>query len=184
VTTTKSRRNPAAIVVLGCRVGRDGAPSHALARRIHWAGVAYAAGLGDVVIASGGRAWGDHVEALVIARELEAAGVPRAAIHPELSSLTTAENAIFSARIARSLGVREVLCVTCMWHAPRAVECFERVSLTARALPAPGPPVSALVRARRAVHESVSRRLDAWHLGRVLDGDAAEPHPFLVGGDG
>jgi uncharacterized SAM-binding protein YcdF (DUF218 family) len=182
VTSPGRGRSGAAIVVLGCRVERDGRPSSALGRRIHWASVAFAAGLGDVVIASGGRAWGSHVEGTCIARELEAAGVPSASVYPELCSLTTAENALFSSRIARDLGLEAVLVTTCSWHVRRAVVCFERVGLVARPLGAEPPPAGGLVKLRRTVHEVVSLRLDAWHLRRMLASeDALSPFDHAAG---
>jgi uncharacterized SAM-binding protein YcdF (DUF218 family) len=104
-------------------------------------------------------------------------------VYPELSSLTTAVNAIFSRRIARELGITEVVVTTCAWHAPRAVACFERVGMVARPLRAEPPPSGPFVRARRMVHELVSTRLDRWHLDRVC-ARPGEPHPFghAVGG--
>jgi len=178
VTITKTGRT-AAIVVLGCRVERNGSPSSALERRLHWAAAAHRAGLGDVVVPSGGRAWGSHVEALVMARALESLGVPTSAIFPELSSLTTAENAVFSSRLLASLRATRALVVTCDWHAARALAGFRRATLSAEAMPVPTPTAAMPVRARRLVHEAISRRLDAWHLDRVFA--SREPHPFVQG---
>jgi uncharacterized SAM-binding protein YcdF (DUF218 family) len=86
-----------AIVVLGCRVLPSGRPTTAAARRAARAAQAYLEGVAPHIIASGGRRWGGAIEAEALRKELVRAGVPEGAVTRELWSLTTHENAIFSA---------------------------------------------------------------------------------------
>lgn len=140
-----------AIVVLGCKVGSDGIASQALLRRIDLAARAFSAEMAPRIIASGGRRWGEHIEAVVIKRELVARGVPPAIIDLELCSLSTAENCWFTAEL---LGRRRrVLLATCAWHMSRAARNFRRVGIDASAPPAawlttPPPTIGRRVRER------------------------------------
>src|SRR5689334_13411682 len=88
-----------AIVVLGCRILPTGRPSPPAARRAMAAARAYEQGVAPIIVASGGRRWGTHVEARVLRQELCRRGVPEAAVVEELCSLSTYENAIFSAAV-------------------------------------------------------------------------------------
>jgi uncharacterized SAM-binding protein YcdF (DUF218 family) len=130
-----------AVVVLGCAVwldarGRLG--SGALSRRLDAAARAYADGAGSptVVVASGGRRWGDAVEADVMALELRSRGVPERAVVRERCSLSTAENARFSAAILARRGIRQAAIVTCAWHLARATALFRRAGVDVVAIPA------------------------------------------------
>ena len=143
-----------AIVVLGCAIRSTGAPSAALARRIALAHQAFAHRVAPRVIASGGRRWGDHVEAVVIAQQLVALGVPEAAIVMELCSLSTRENCWYTAELLHTLGAHRALIATCAWHLPRALGNFERLGVTA--VPPPPawldtPPASLGLRLRERV---------------------------------
>lgn len=162
-----SASNNDAIVVLGCRVESSGQLSPTLARRAAWAAVAFEAQLARWVVPSGGRRWGDHVEAEQLALFLEHRGVPRADILPELYSLTTAENAVFSAKILRRAGVRRALIVTCNWHMKRALACFRAVGVEALPLPVPTPPSTLAAWTFRRAHELFSAQLDAWTIERL-----------------
>lgn len=176
---------PDAIVVLGCRVEPDGALSPTLRRRADWAGVAYASGLGRWVVASGGRRWGEHVEAERVASHLAGRGVPSDALVPELLSLTTAENAIFCAQLLESVGARRALLVTCEWHMARALACFRSVGVDALPLPVLAAPSGLWTRAYRRGHEVVSSRLDAWSLRRVQGVRGRRgAHPFDAASEG
>lgn len=117
-----------AIVVLGCTL-RGGEPSRALARRIDLGARAFSAGLAPCVIASGGRRWQGEVEAVAMRRALSERGVDDHAIHMELCSLTTRDNAHFSALLMRKWGARRALVATCPWHLPRARRDFERCGI-------------------------------------------------------
>jgi uncharacterized SAM-binding protein YcdF (DUF218 family) len=77
-----------------------------------------------VVVVSGGRRWGEAVEADAMACELVARGVPSRAIVRERCSLSTRENARFTAEVLARRGTRAATLVTCSWHLPRAVALF------------------------------------------------------------
>ncbi len=53
----------------------------------------------------------------------------------EAESHNTYENALFSSRLLKGLGIGEILLVTHAWHMPRAREAFEQAGL--RVIPAP-----------------------------------------------
>ena len=134
---------PAAIVVLGCRVRLDAAerlsPS-ALARRVEMGARTYLQ-RGDartVIVVSGGRRWGDEVEADAMARELTLRGVPAGAIVRERCSLSTRENARFAAELLGRRGARGAVLVTCPWHMARAVALFSRAGVAVEAVAAAG----------------------------------------------
>lgn len=174
-----SSASPDAIVVLGCRVETTGDLSLTLRRRANWAEVAYRTGLGRFIVTSGGRRWGDHVEADRLRAYLVDRGVPDASIHAELLSLTTAENAVFCGEVLARIGARRALLVTCDWHMPRALACFRTVGVDALPLPVPPAPADLWTRIRRRGHEVVSTRLDAWTLRRMQRvRSAAGGHPF------
>jgi len=161
-------READAIVVLGCRVEDDGELSHAAARRAQGALELFEVGRAPTIVTSGGKRWGGAVEALAFAEQLIAWGVPRAAVYPELSSLTTAENAAYSvALVSRLVGRRpRIEVVTCAWHLPRALESFRRFDADVDGLGVEPPPPTALVSWARVVREAVSRRLDRVAHGR------------------
>jgi uncharacterized SAM-binding protein YcdF (DUF218 family) len=125
-----------AIVVLGCRVCLDHegrlVPG-ALARRLDAGARTYLrrADPRTVVIVSGGRRWGSVVEADVMARELVIRGVPPRAIVRERCSLSTRENARFTAEVLGRRGTNEAAIVTSAWHMPRAVVLFSRAGVIA-----------------------------------------------------
>jgi uncharacterized SAM-binding protein YcdF (DUF218 family) len=125
-----------ALVLLGCRVGQ-GPLVGAGGRRVRRTAEAYHAGLGRVVLVTGGREWGGELEANMMARALRQQGVPDAVLHLERRSLTTLENARYSAPVLAELGVKTVGLVSCDWHMRRALWCFRRVGVKAEPLPAP-----------------------------------------------
>jgi uncharacterized SAM-binding protein YcdF (DUF218 family) len=136
-----------AIVVLGCAVRLDAAGCLApgtLARRVDAAARAYLATAPEigVVVVSGGRRWGTAVEADVMARELVARGVPPSAIVRERCSLSTRDNALFSAALLARRGLSRAAIVTSAWHLPRALSLFSRAGVEGEAVAAeaPGPP--------------------------------------------
>jgi uncharacterized SAM-binding protein YcdF (DUF218 family) len=143
---SNARREPCAdaIVVLGCavRLDQDGrlGPG-ALRRRIDAAADAYHLRANDrtVVVASGGRRWRGGVEADVMARELILRGVPDRVVIRERCSLTTQDNARFSAGILERRGVKGAAIVTCAWHLPRAIDSFARAGLATEPLGARDP---------------------------------------------
>jgi uncharacterized SAM-binding protein YcdF (DUF218 family) len=130
-------------VVLGCRVRLDGRGklgAGVLRSRVETAAGAYGqrARVGTVVVvASGGRTWGGSREAEVIAHELAARGVPRHVIAIETRSLTTRDNARFSAQILAGRGIDRAWVVTSDWHLARAVALFRRAGIWAVGIGAP-----------------------------------------------
>lgn len=161
------REEADAIVVLGCRVLPSGRPTTAAARRAARAAAAYLDGVAPHVIASGGRRWGQLIEADVLHRELLRGGVPEGSITRELWSLTTHENAIFSAEMLRRLGAYRVAVVTCDWHADRAIANFRAAGVNAWPLPSTGIRRSIMGRAYRFGHERICRWLDARAMERA-----------------
>jgi uncharacterized SAM-binding protein YcdF (DUF218 family) len=159
---------PDVIVVLGCRIGLGGEPGPAAARRIDRAARAFFELGPRAVIASGGRRWeaGSSVdggtttverntvaEADAFAAALVRRGVDRDTVIRELCSLSTIENAWYSAELLREGGFERPAVVTCDWHMTRAIACFARVGVRALALPAPTEPLSVVKTAARHFHE-------------------------------
>lgn len=153
-----------ALVVLGCPVtaGRLLPPA---ARRVARAAQAYRDGLAPYVVASGGGCWDGTVEADEFARELMAEGVPERALLLERHSRNTRQNAAFTAKLLRPLGLSRVGVVSCDWHLPRALLCFARAGLDAHPVPAASPALSRRRRALRQLHE-----LGAWFCDWALAG--------------
>jgi uncharacterized SAM-binding protein YcdF (DUF218 family) len=69
------------------------------------------------------------VEADGMADALAALGIPVRAIVRERASLTTRDNARFTAASCARREIRRVAIVSCGWHLPRAVMCFEAEGL-------------------------------------------------------
>ncbi len=161
------REDADAIVVLGCRVLPSGRPTTAAARRAARAAEAYLEGVASHIIASGGRRWGELTEADVLRREITRAGVPDGAVTRELWSLTTHENAIFSAEILRRRGARRVAVVTCDWHVERAIANFRAAGVDAWPLPSTGIRRGIMGRVYRFGHERICTWLDARAMNRA-----------------
>ncbi len=156
------------IVVLGCRVLPAGRPTATARRRAERAADAFFAGVAPYIITSGGRRWGEHAEALVLREALVDAGVPRARIAVELCSMTTTENAFFTARLLERRGARRAAIVTCDWHMPRALASFSAVGVEGLALPVTPPHAAFATQTRRRIHEALATPLDALSLRRLL----------------
>ena len=113
-----------AIVVLGCRVSRDGAPSLAMRRRVGYAVELFQQGRAPRIVMTGGRGEDEPVsEASVAAKVAEALGVPREAILIEEESQSTEQNAEYA---RRALGPGEVLVVSDAYHVTRGARVFGR----------------------------------------------------------
>lgn len=149
-----------AIVVLGCRVHAGGSVRGALARRVERAAVAYRDGRAARVVVSGGRVWGDAVEADAMAQGLEALGVPAAHIVRERCSMSTKDNARFTARLLGRLGLPRVVVVSCPWHLTRALLLFRREGIQAEGLGAEPGDAGAWRRLYWSTRERVCMRLD------------------------
>jgi len=149
-----------AIVVLGCRVDGPETLSGAALRRVTRAARAYREGMATHVVASGGKRWGEAIEARAMAAQLQALGVPNARILHEERSLTTVQNARFVAELARARGLRSLGIVTCDWHMRRAMAAFRREGFEVHPLPAPAPTLPLTARVRRAGLERLRALLD------------------------
>ncbi len=86
--------------------------------------------------------------------------VPREIIVPELRSLSTAENALFSVELLTGRALSRVAIVTCDWHLPRALANFRAVGVTPVGLAAPSPPVRLPRRLWRASRECSATLID------------------------
>ena len=148
------------LVVLGCRLGETGTLCSAGRRRVAAAASAWHAGLAPVVIASGGRRWHGVAEADAMRSELLRLGVEADAVLRELRSLSTLENAWYSAEMMRRSGAVGVGVVTCDWHMPRALACFRRVGYPALGVPAQSAPVGRRRALARTLREALSMKLD------------------------
>lgn len=155
------------ICVLGCgfQVGGGDLLPGALLRRVSAAArVARelaARGERVLVVASGGRRWHGVVEADAMRAELLRAGVAPEAVVRERCSLSTRENARFTAALLRRRGVERVTVVTCDWHLPRAIAAFRRTGLDVEGSPAP----SVAVPWRSRVVRWGRERVLAWAVG-------------------
>ena len=122
-----------AILLLGYALDGQDQPAQDLHARVQAAARAYAQGLATVIIASGGAAPGHAVsEAAVMARLLEAAGVPGKAVVLEDQSQDTMENMRFSAQKLGGAKGRRVLVVTSDYHLRRAVMTARRTGFRAK----------------------------------------------------
>jgi uncharacterized SAM-binding protein YcdF (DUF218 family) len=107
-------------------------------------------------------------EADAIADMLVSFGVPRKAIVRELCSLSTLENAAYTAELLQAAGISRVCVVTCDWHLPRALACFESVGVAVEGIAAVAPLTTASRRAKRfleGVRTWIDRRV-ASHWAR------------------
>ncbi len=164
-----------AIVVLGCRISPSGRPAPPAARRAVTGASAFFAGVAPRILVSGGRRWGSHVEARALRLALVRAGVPEEAVVEELCSLSTCENAVFSAAILARLGARRAAVVTCPWHMARAMSSFRAAGVDALPLPTALAEMSRPRRLYLEAHEVVCTALDARTMRRaeVLASSAA-----------
>lgn len=153
------------LVVLGCRVLDDGRPGAALRRRVERAAELFRAGVAPRVVMSGGRRWGDRVEADVMLDHWLDLGLSAEAVLLERCSLTTRGNARCSAELLRGHGLTRLGLVTCDYHLARARRHFAAAGLSVQGYSA-------------RFHRSPSRRLWLWtrELGaRLLEPLAKRP---------
>ena len=151
---------PDAIVVLGCRPSGSDRAGAALTRRADRAARAFHENGCRTVIASGGRRWQGASEAELLSDRLAALGVPRDAVVRELCSLSTLENAWYSAELLRAGSYGAAAVVTCDWHMPRALACFDWVGIHAIGLSAISPHRAPSVRFSDFVRERAKHALD------------------------
>ncbi len=170
-----ARHRAEAIVILGATRysrapeygGRDNLAGLGLERVRYGAWLQRRTGLPILVSGRGWRAPGERSEAAIMADILEHEfHVPVA--WKEERSRSTYENALYSSRLLRRLGIGRIVLVTHAYHMPRAREAFEAMGLTV--VPAPTvyfqtfseyaifdwlPEMRALRRNRLLVHEIV-----------------------------
>jgi uncharacterized SAM-binding protein YcdF (DUF218 family) len=145
-----------ALVVAGCRVRPDGAPSEALRHRTERAVELWRAGRAPLVVFTGGVGANPPSEAEAAAAYARTLGLPAAAERLEDRSTSTEENAAFAA--ARYPDLRRVLVVTDTYHVVRARRVFARHFAAADATGADAP---ALYRIPGAFREVVALTLYA-----------------------
>lgn len=118
-----------AIVVLGAAVRPDGRPSGALARRVERGVELFQAGEAGALLLTGG---GSPSEASVMRALAVEAGVPEACIVVEEDSVSTLENAIYSASVMAERGWVSALLVSDPFHLPRGLLAFRSVGVSVR----------------------------------------------------
>jgi uncharacterized SAM-binding protein YcdF (DUF218 family) len=84
---------------------------------------------------SGDPEWPDAREADFLVRFATDLGVPRARILMQRESRTTAEDALYTARLLREKQLRPVFLVTSAFHMPRAMGCFRKAGVDPIAYP-------------------------------------------------
>lgn len=125
-----------AIVVLGCRLPKDGRPGAAIERRVA-AGVALlVSGAASRLMLSGGGA-GARPEAVVMHELALRYGAPAQALLLETHSRDTIENALCSAALLRRHGLSRVIVVTDRYHLFRARLLFRHAGLEVVRVAAP-----------------------------------------------
>jgi uncharacterized SAM-binding protein YcdF (DUF218 family) len=141
------------------------------ADRVWYAARLYHAGKAPLLLLSGGSATSVETEAYAMREFLRNLGVPDSALLLEGRSRTTRENAIYSAELLRSRGIRRVLLVTSALHMHRAKKLFERQGIAVEPAPTDHevrllslwqrmlPDANALERSGRAIKELVGGRL-------------------------
>lgn len=153
-----ARNHRRALVVLGCRVS-EGRPSEALLRRLRRAHEVQERYEAELVIMSGGKAWGRAREADVMASWwLQTRGETA---HTELRSSTTYTNALEVAKILTERGIRQVGLVTCDFHMARAAGHFRRRGFIVTEFAAPSSHTVGM-RLRLLLREWGAARLEAW----------------------
>jgi len=110
---------------------------HTTVTRIDTAAQLYHAHRAPLIIVSGAALDGTVSEAQIMANNLRQQGVPTDAIIQEAESLTTYENALYTARILKEKGLDRVLVVTSALHMPRAMGVFRKQQIDALAASSP-----------------------------------------------
>jgi uncharacterized SAM-binding protein YcdF (DUF218 family) len=117
-----------AIVVLGCRLPRDGRPGSAIERRVEVGVALLASGAAPFLVMSGGGD-GPRAEADVMRDLAVQLGAPETALLLERQSRNTLENATSSAVLLKARGLQRVILVTERYHLFRARLLFRSAGL-------------------------------------------------------
>ncbi len=149
------------LVLLGCRVAGPAALSPPARRRALRAASALQAGLTQRILACGGKAWNGVRETDALCAFLIEHGVPAQALERESTSHSTRQNAHYAAQLLLPRGLSRVWLVTCDWHMPRALRCFEGAGFQAEPLPALSPPIALGADLWRGARERVCLALDS-----------------------
>lgn len=104
--------------------------------RVSTAAQIYHAGRAPVIVLSGAALDGGISEAQMMAATLADLNVPRSASLLEEQSLTTKENATYSAQLLGKHQLNTILLVTSALHMPRAMAVFQKEGVQAIAAPA------------------------------------------------
>ncbi len=148
------------MVLLGCRLRPFGALSAAGERRVARAAAAYREGAAPRILACGGKIWTRVRETDALCAALIRAGVPEASLEREGFSRSTRQNARYAAKLLLPRGIRRIGVVTCDWHMPRALRCFEGAGFEATPVPALAPRLHGLRGLERTVRERISFAVD------------------------
>ncbi|HZH57937.1 ElyC/SanA/YdcF family protein [Yanghanlia caeni] len=105
--------------------------------RVDTAAELYHAGRAPHVVVSGAALDGNVSESQIMANNLRQLGVPSEVIIQESESLTTYENAVYTARLLKELQLDRVLLVTSALHMPRAMGVFRKQQVDAIAAGSP-----------------------------------------------
>jgi len=97
----------------------------------------YHAERAPLIVVSGAALEGNVSEARIMANSLQQQGVPLDAIVQESESLTTYQNALYTARVLKERGIDHVLLVTSALHMPRAMGVFRKQQVDATAAGSP-----------------------------------------------
>ncbi|NGM88892.1 YdcF family protein [Parapusillimonas sp. SGNA-6] len=104
--------------------------------RIDTAAVLYKEGRAPLILLSGAALDGNTSEAEMMANALEEQAIPASAIVLERRSLTTRENAVYTAEELKRRHIDRILLVTSALHMPRAVAVFRKQGIEPIAAPA------------------------------------------------
>jgi len=125
------------LIVLGVPADSDGNPRPTMLSRVNEAVREYEHGVAPRMILTGGLDGRRYREAVVMARAVQAQGVPASAIFIEPEANDTIHNACYSARIMKVHGWRSAEVIANAAQLPRAGLIFSRVPIDWRAHAAP-----------------------------------------------
>lgn len=129
-----------AVIVLGAAVVAPGVPGPALRRRVDHAVRVFRERNAEHLVVSGGVVTFPPAEAWMMRQIALAHGVPEGRVVVEDQSRNTFENAVYTGRIIRDRGWREVVLVTDAFHIQRALYVFHRLGLPAVGAKVPRQP--------------------------------------------
>lgn len=116
-----------------------GVPGPALLRRIEFGVSVYFAREAGHLLVSGGVVGPPPAEGIMMRDLAMARGVAEDRIIVEDRARNTFENALYSGRVIRELGWRDVVIVTDAWHMPRSLYVFRRLGLPVSGARVPRP---------------------------------------------